>query len=46
MNTRNAFRFALAVGLICWMAVGDVRIVILYDLLVFAACRGLYIVRS
>ena len=37
MNTRDAFRFALAVELICWMAVGDVRIVILYGLLVFAA---------
>jgi hypothetical protein len=46
METRQAFKIALGTELICWLAVGDLRVVIIYGLLVFAACRGLYLARE
>lgn len=46
MNVRDSFRFALAVELAFWLGVGDARVVIFVGLLVFAACRGLYAVRT
>jgi hypothetical protein len=39
MIRSHAFRIALLAECIAWLAVGDVRICIIYGLMVFSACR-------
>ena len=46
MNTKDSLIFAFAVEGAFWLGVGDARIVIFVGICVFAACRGLYVVRS
>lgn len=46
MTTRDSFRCALLIELLTWLSVGDLRLVMLYGLVVYAACRGLYVVRA
>ena len=46
MNTKQAFKWALAIEFLCWITVNDPRIVIIYGLIVFFALRALYVARK
>jgi hypothetical protein len=46
MDTKQAFKWALGIEMLCWFTVNDLRIVIIYGLIVFFALRTLYVARK
>jgi hypothetical protein len=46
MNTRDSFKLALLVEGMLWLAVGDLRIVIVAGVTLYAACWGLGMARG
>lgn len=46
MNTKQAFKWALGIEMLCWFTVNDLRIVVIYGLIVYFALRFLYVARK
>ena len=45
MSTKTAFRVALLIEFLAYLGTSDARLTVIYGLVVYAACRGLWAAR-